>query len=104
MQWKPLAKSVGLAMGSALLLVACGPEAAQEAPPETQASQSDNRVHALAPPTSCDPDTDIGWCRIPTDRVRCANGFYMYAYSTPDGWCIRYDACKNQGGPYVCGL
>ncbi|RKH77122.1 hypothetical protein D7X99_32525 [Corallococcus sp. AB032C] len=61
-------------------------------------------MRAMAPPTSYDPDTDIGWCRIPTDRVRSANGFYMYAYSTPDGWCIRYDVCKNQGGPYICGL
>ncbi len=100
MQWKTLAKSVGRAFGSALLLVACGPEAAQE----TQASQSDSRVHAMAPPTSCDPDIDIGWCRVPTGSVRCADGFNMYAYSTPDGWCIRYDACKSHGGPYVCGL
>jgi hypothetical protein len=100
MQWQQWTKSNGLAM----LLVACGPEAAQEASPETQASQSDRLVLAMAPPDSCAPDVDVGWCRINTDRIRCANGRYVHAYSTPDGYCIHYDACKNQGEPNVCGL
>ncbi|NOK18869.1 hypothetical protein [Corallococcus carmarthensis] len=55
-------------------------------------------------PDSFDPDNDAGWYCINTNHVRCASDFYMYADSTPDGWCIRYDACNNESGPYVCGL
>ncbi|NRD46044.1 hypothetical protein [Corallococcus exiguus] len=91
-------QTIALAFSVGMMFAGCGPEAARET--ET----TEGQVHAMAPPDSCDPDVDFGWCRLSTDRVRCANGFYMYAYSTPDGWCIRYDACASQGGPYVCGL
>lgn len=103
MSWQTLTQSVGMAVGAGLLLLACGPETTtQDAAPV--ASETGNQVHAMAPPTSCDRESDVGWCRISADKVRCANGRYMYAYSTPDGWCIEYDVCKNNGGPYVCGL
>ncbi|NPC71428.1 hypothetical protein HPP05_16890 [Corallococcus exiguus] len=54
-----------------MMLVGCGPEA----PPATETATTEDQVHAMAPPTSCDPDIDVGWWRISTDRVRCANGF-----------------------------
>lgn len=93
-------QTLALAFSVGMMLAGCGPEAA----PAPEAETTGDQVHAMAPPDSCDPTVDFGWCRISTNSVRCANGFYMYAYSTPDGWCIRYDACISQGGPYVCGL
>ncbi|WP_158625007.1 hypothetical protein [Corallococcus terminator] len=56
----------------------------------------------MAPPDSCDESVDIGWCRVSSDRVRCNSGIQMYAYSTPDGWCIPRDVCKNHRGPIIC--
>lgn len=93
-------KTVAVVFGTGMLLAGCGTEAT----PLEETSTPDDTVHAMAPPTSCDRESDVGWCRITTDKVRCANGRYIYAYSTPDGWCIQYDACKNNGGPYICGL
>ncbi|MCY1042781.1 hypothetical protein OV208_15760 [Corallococcus sp. bb12-1] len=56
----------------------------------------------MAPPTSCDPSVDLDWCLVRSSRVQCADGFQMYAYSTPDGWCIERDICKNHRGPVIC--
>ncbi|RKH93778.1 MULTISPECIES: hypothetical protein [Corallococcus] len=91
-----------MAIGAAMLLVSCGPEAAQEVPAEAQASQSDRPVRAMAPPNSCDPFEDDGWCPVSSNKITCFNGVQMDAYWTPDGWCINADVCKNYGGPWGC--
>ncbi|TSC31583.1 hypothetical protein [Corallococcus sp. Z5C101001] len=101
MAWRTLTKSVGMGVGAGLLLLACGPETtAQDTAPAD--SKTDDRVHAMAPPDSCDPWEDHGWCLVSGSRVTCNNGIQMYAYHTPDGWCINADVCKNAGGPIIC--
>ncbi|WP_147447011.1 hypothetical protein [Corallococcus sp. CA054B] len=57
---------------------------------------------AMAPPDSCDPFEDDGWCPVSSNKITCFNGVQMDAHWTPDGWCINADVCKNYGGPWGC--
>jgi hypothetical protein len=93
--------SLGALLGLTMLFAGCGPEPVPETlpAPRTPAAVEDNRVQALAPPDSCNELEDIGWCRIRTDRIWCDRGQVIYAYPTPDGYCIRTDACARFGGP-----
>ncbi|RKG96894.1 hypothetical protein D7X32_34430 [Corallococcus carmarthensis] len=69
----------------------------------TEDPATDDRVHAMAPPNSCDESVDTGWCRVYSSRVACNSGIEMYAIWTPDGWCIPSDVCKyNQGPELMC--
>ncbi|MFP2929115.1 hypothetical protein ACLESO_28720 [Pyxidicoccus sp. 3LG] len=87
-------KSPLMALGTAVMLAACG-GAEPEVPPSTT-----GEVQAMGP-TTCDP---ASYCRVPTQHVRCADGFIMYAYRTSDGWCIEQDICARHGGPLICPL
>ncbi|RKH20152.1 hypothetical protein D7X74_04965 [Corallococcus sp. CA047B] len=56
----------------------------------------------MAPPDSCDPFEDDGWCPVSGNKVTCNNGIQMFADQTPDGGCTNADVRKNAGGPPVC--
>ncbi|WP_147450380.1 hypothetical protein [Corallococcus carmarthensis] len=97
-----LVKSVGLVLGAGMLFLACGPEAAQEAPPTPQSAKTDDRVRAMTPPDSCNPAEDPHWCPVPSNKYTCFDGVQMDAIWTPDGWCLNSDACRTHGGPWGC--
>jgi hypothetical protein len=97
MQWQTVAKSFVVALSAGSLLLGCGgPEAAP------QASTPDTRVRAMAPPTSCDPWNEPGWCLVSTRKVTCWDGLQMDTYNTPDGYCIQANVCERHGGPIIC--
>ncbi|MBJ6764332.1 hypothetical protein JGU66_26445 [Myxococcaceae bacterium JPH2] len=67
---------------------------------EESAPRDERPVSAQAYP-DCDPATD---CIVSSQYLRCGDGIIMYAWNTPDGWCINRDVCSGHGGAIVCPM